>query len=386
MNTRDFLCQVLRCEAADWSVVTPLRGRELFALAHREGVHLLLAHRIRHDASGARCPDWLRLELERVLHGETAADQIICRELKEVLRGLNEARVQALLFKGGALAFTHYRDPVLRPHVDIDLLVRPRDVRTAARLLSRRGYEFSPCVTGDLVSSGACDESIEQYLVSSQIPYHRADEYGFQHAFDLHWSVAIPQTFARLLTFDELRVSAAPLPQLGPDVLAVGALHSLVIACVHRVAHHHNDDRLIWFYDIHLLANGLADADIEGLLQFARHKRIAAICERGLSLAQETFGTRLPHGLLEELRARSGGEASAVYLRRNLRQVDVLRSDLAALDSWRQRLRLLAGHVFPPAAYMRRIYGASSWPWLLILYTWRIVTGARGWFRGSAVR
>ena len=60
---------------------------------------------------------------------------------------------------------------------------------------------------------------------------------------------------------------------------------------------------------------------------------------------------------------------------------DVLRSDLAHLQSQRARVRLLLEHAFPPASFMQQRYGTRT-PWVLpALYVHRLVTGASKWVR-----
>jgi len=382
VSTRELVCRALRGEPIDWSAVTSSDARDTFMVAEAEGVHLLLADRLWRDRSAEPCPEFLCVQGEAMLRDHAVAEQIGRRELRNVLGALRHEGIRPLLFKGAALAFTHYPDPALRPHVDVDLLVRAHDVRMADEVFSRLGYTCSPCVTGELVRSGASDAAIEQYLVSSQIPYHKSDRYGFAHAFDLHWNVSIPREFARLLTFDELYADAVSLAPLDSAAQAVGPLHALMIACVHRVAHHQNDDRLIWLYDIHLLTEALGDNEVREFVRLTRAKGIAAICEQGLSLAHAAFHTRLPVDLITELRAEAAaGERSATYLRRDMRKIDVLWSDLAAADSWRERVRLVAGHVFPPPGYMYKVYRTKSRLALPFLYSRRVIGGASAWCR-----
>ena len=58
------------------------------------------------------------------------------RELVRVAGALEGAGCRPIVFKGAALAHTHYRQPWLRPRLDVDVLVAERG-RTKRRL-SRR--------------------------------------------------------------------------------------------------------------------------------------------------------------------------------------------------------------------------------------------------------
>jgi hypothetical protein len=73
-----------------------------------------------------------------------------------------------------------------------------------------------------------------------------------------------------------------------------------------------------------------------------------------------------------------------VFLRAGLRPFDRLRADVAALGA-AGGARLIAEHLFPPAAYMRQKYGLRSGALLPVAYARRIVGGASGFFkRGKA--
>jgi hypothetical protein len=382
-STQDFLCQILRGEPATWPAIPRAGATDVFESAAREGVHLLVALRLRQEGAVAACPPSVRARFESALRDEWATEQIVRRELRDVLAALNAEGVGALLFKGAALAFTHYPDPAARPRVDTDVLVRLRDVRAAARVFDRLGYRRELCVTGELVGSDVPDQTIDRYLASSQIPYSKIDRYDIHHEIDLHWKPSIPHVFANLLSADDLTTSAVPVPALGDGVKAFGPVHALALACMHRVAHHHSHDRLIWLYDIHLLSGALTREEAGSFVQLAVRSGISAVCLQGLSVSREKFLTVVPGELMNELRlaqTRHVREPSAVYVGTRLRKVDVLLSDLAVLSSWSQRARLLRQHVFAPASYMQKVYGVSGRAWLPVLYAWRFVTGALAWF------
>ena len=89
-------------------------------------------------------------------------------------------------------------------------------------------------------------------------------------------------------------------------------MDALAIACIHRVAHHGDEQRLIWLYDIHLLAGALTAAEAEDFLSLAAAKRIRAVCARGCSLAHARFGTSFPTDLADRLAASSASNVLPV--------------------------------------------------------------------------
>ncbi len=200
----------------------------------------------------------------------------------------------------------------------------------------------------------------------------RDSDTGLTHVFDVHWRVCNPQVFAAVMEYGELRAAALALNPLGPHARALGPAHALTLACVHRVAHHANSDRLIWLYDIHLLAESMAAAELETFAQFALERRVAAVCAAGLRHACDALHTALPAGFLDELdacRSRNGAEASAAYLLPGRRRLHALAADLATLPSAGQRLKLLREHVLPSPGYMLARYGSATrvlLPWLYV--------------------
>ena len=68
----------------------------------------------------------------------------------EVIRALQEARIDPILLKGPALVSWLYDDGGLRGYGDIDLLVAPHDLRAAHRVLEQRGFRYGERGTDDI--------------------------------------------------------------------------------------------------------------------------------------------------------------------------------------------------------------------------------------------
>jgi hypothetical protein len=270
-----------------------------------------------------------------------------------------------LLLKGAGLAYTVYAVPHLRPRDDTDLLIRRADLESADRVLTNLDYVRVP--------------EPDAEFASTQRHYVWTDAAGLRHLVDLHWCVAIPRHFALALSFEQLWPRAVAVPPLGDAVRTLGVVDALLVACMHRVAHHHDAPDLLWIWDIHLLVGRMASGERATFVELAARAGMCAICRRGLSLAGESFGTEV-EALAAALEEARGGcdEPAAVFLG-GLSMIEVLRADLGALVGWRARLQLLREHLFPPTVYMRAMYGtAESLP---VLYLSRIVRGAPNWLR-----
>nr|UXE45052.1 hypothetical protein Hi04_10k_c4246_00020 [uncultured bacterium] len=300
--------------------------------------------------------------------GAAAHHALRMRELGLILEALAAQNVRPVLTKGVVLAHTLYPQPPLRPSFDVDLFVAVDDIGAVARVFEDRGYRRSRQVSGP--------------MVMPQFDYERKCEHGAWHIFDVHFRPVNPQVFAETLTFEEVAAEAVDIEALGPLARGTSARHALLLACLHRVAHHPSEDRLIWLYDVHLLAESLSEGELWHLAAVADGKKVCGVLGAGLAAARAVFHTKLPVGLLEELERRSlaASEHSRTFID-GPNKIDVLLSDLRVVPRWRDRVRLLGQHVFPSSTYMLRLYDAHSRALLPALYTHRLFTGAWRWLR-----
>ena len=335
----------------------------LIRRARAERVHLLLAARlgVTHDHAAGLADDVAaRLIAEtRVAAVEEAARS---RELVRVVERLESRGCAPVVFKGAALAYTHYEQPWLRPRVDVDVLVGEAQRLAASREFLDLGYTRPPFVSGQ--------------LVMYQEPFVRAEPGGLEHVFDLHWRIANPQAVSQVLSHAEIAARSIVADGPGGHVRVPCPADALVLACVHRAAHHQDAQDLLWLFDIHLLASRLAEREWRAVLATASAGKVAALCARGLGLAAERFGTAVPAFVSLALQDGAPDEPSAVFLQPALTPAARLWSDLRALGP-SDRLRLLREIVLPPRAYMRAVHGDRGWlPWL---YVRRVIAGARKW-------
>lgn len=338
----------------------------LLACAATHRVDLLLAERAVADSGDAAgVMRQLHERLRRSRQIAAVIDAARCEEDRRVLGRLRAVGVAPVVFKGAALAHTVYPTSYLRRRADIDVLIRPADRDAAARVFVSLGYQ-QPAET-----SGA--------LVTFQCHFDRVAPGGLQHGWDVHWKISNLHCVAEALTYDDLWANGVDVARLG-GARVPSAVHALMIAALHRIAHHADAPDLLWLYDIHLLAGQLDDEAWRVFAALARERRIAAACRHSVLLASAAFATPVPPFVAASL-ADAPGDRSAALLRRQLRQVDLLREDLIALPSWGARVRLLREHLFPPASFMAARHGVHYHAALPFFYARRLWTGAPKWFR-----
>jgi putative nucleotidyltransferase-like protein len=328
-------------------------SHDVLACARANRVHLLLAYR------AAIAP------LQAELRAATALEVARERELRRVLAALARVSVRPVLLKGVALSRTHYPRPELRPRIDTDLIIPTSAHDATARALIDLGYERVA--------------ETEGRLTTGQFHLHKFDALGVFHALDVHCRISNVRAFANVLCYAELVRDARPISSLGPHAWGASPVHALMIACVHRVAHHDNSDSLLWLLDVSLLVRSLEPHERDRFAEIARARGIRAVCRSTLLLADAAFGG-IDADRLASLPTETV-EPTAAFLAGPMRQIDILKQDLLASPRLRQRLQIVGEHLFPSSSFMYKRYGTRRKFTLPFLYAHRIVTGMPRWFR-----
>lgn len=369
-NTVEYLmCAALRGEHPAW----PDSGDAALAAAFIErseyhGVQALLYERL-HAAPG--WPQDVLQALHQSAIGGAMWELRHHQVVAEMLATLARIGVEPVLFKGTALAYSLYPDPALRTRGDTDLFVAPRDKARTLDALAALGFA-RVLELGELTSYQAC--------------LTREVAGGGEHTLDLHWKINNSELLARLFDYGELRRDAVPLPALSPHALGAGPVHALLIACMHRAGHkqapyyvdgvaHYSGDRLIWLYDIDLLARALDPAQWTEFVSLAGKKGLRAVCLEGIEQARARFATPVPADVMDALGEPGPIEPAAAYL-------DAGHLRRRWLDFWAHeglagRLRFARELVFPPADYMRERFPDARPGWLPWLYARRALGGLR---------
>ena len=281
----------------------------------------------------------------------------------EAITALAMRGLEPVVFKGTALAYGLYPNPVERPGADTDIIVAPATIDAASETLISLGFEK---VCG----------------LSYQDSFTKDTGDGGCHAIDFHRRINNYEMLSGLFSYDELRSAASPLPALCPGALAAGRVHALLLACLHRATHisipiyeqgvaHYGEDRLIWLYDIHLLAEALAPPQWHEFISLATGKGLCSTCLEGLERAALCFSTRLPDQLHHDL--RKTGEPATIYLRAG-RTLQTW-FDFTSVHGAAGRASFVRALLFPPKAYMQAMYGEPHAAWLPWLYARRAARG-----------
>jgi len=352
---------VLRAEADEASALADA------CVVH--GVHGMLYHQFSSvPKQWAALPLLLRERLEYRARTDMAWELAHKAELTASLSALADAGVNVLILKGTALAYSLYPVASIRSRGDTDLLVRADDVPVLCDALARLGYER------DTYSQG----------IGYEVNLTKKDRFGLVHVLDVHWRLSSSEVFAALFDWEEARRMSIAVPALGVHATCLGQVHALLHACVHRAVHflspyyvdgepYLERNRLIWLYDIRLLASAFGAADWSMFVDLARARGVSALCLDALQAAVNLVGAAAPAETIVALARPKRSEISAQLL-----------SDSAWRGAWVEfraqrgyaaRAKFLRDLLFPDREYMLRKYPGQP-AWLLpYLYLRRVLGG-----------
>ncbi len=182
-----------------------------------------------------RISSW-RLAL--LVHAEQAVAQV-ASTLAELTRG----GIPLVVMKGWDYIHTVYGgDYSLRPCADIDILIRPQDVKVAEEALARQEYQpYEELWPGIRFRYG---NAAYHYQRSQKTPHETL--YGV----DLHWSLFNIRSLDDRVSIADIFSRAGPLEVGGIPVLHMGVEDHILHAAGHRSLHHDDAGELYRFYEL----------------------------------------------------------------------------------------------------------------------------------------
>ena len=360
---------ILRDEAPSFSDLdNNISEEDLWQIGLDNGVLALTNHKLVNSATLASLPQTYRERLHKYSLNAAATELGQDHELQKVLSLFTNAVIPFLLMKGTPLAYTHYPQPYLRSRCDTDILFNNKnDAEKASSLLETLGYQRPNAVSGE--------------FVSHEFSCHKTDKLGIGYTLDMHWKLSNAQRFARAFTFTELADSSTQITELSEHVHALGPVHAMLLACMHRIAHKPEgmENRLIWLFDIHLLVENFDNSQWQQFISITKEKGMGGICLDGIQQTRNTFFTDIPEHILSELEVAASNDKYSAEMGESRLAMEL--SNLRELPGWKERVGLIKERVFPDANYMMVKYDTQKKVLLPYLYFKRAAGGLFKLFR-----
>lgn len=205
------------------------------------------------------------------------------KQLSVLLNAFQHAGIDILILKGPALARSVYPDPATRPSSDLDILIKPSQVKRAGALLLELGYKrktkrFTPFLkdiyNDDLFS-----------------PPEKARHF---RGIELHWDLYICHGETREVGVEDLFQRAVELKTPSLTMSILHPIDALIYAAI-NIRNHLPRNRLTWIYDTALLAGQLRKADDWKILQQRCVEwRGRNVLETALKLSRDWVGISIP--------------------------------------------------------------------------------------------
>jgi len=202
----------------------------LFQLARRHSIVPLVYVQLDHG------PPEVLAKFKQHYIENSARNTVLAAELCRLINLFSDAGIDAISYKGPALALFAYGNIALRRFVDLDVIVKKADVAKACEILLNEGY----------TPSKSLSPAQQELLLRTQhnIQFSRDNH---RLLVELHWEVA-PHLFASTVNGERLWQDLITLDLNGTPVKTFSAEDLLFALCVH--GSRHLWERLGWICDV----------------------------------------------------------------------------------------------------------------------------------------
>ncbi len=356
-----FIFSILNGNTPSWpgDVADASFVREFEQVLHSHGLQPLIFHLCSNGSAWDTWPASVRESLKKAAFHRAASELTVESKTRDLLTKLQASGICPIVLKGTAIAYTHYGEKSTRTRGDIDLLFHRRDIGKAFGILETLGYVYV----------------YRQGFLGQELGFADTAPGAKNLPLDIHWRSSSYVLLGHVLEYEEILRQAVNIPSLAPLPCAMSPVHALLHACIHWTKHVASGDsiRLLWIYDIYLLASNLNEEEKQQFVHYAIRKKITMICRAALLQVNQKIPCDNLAALANELEAVQQREPSARMLEKNAAGFAV--SDLLTLNTSTSLLPSIQDILLPPGAYVLRFYGRKNPLWLPLLYPHRLGAG-----------
>ncbi len=276
-------------------------------------------------------------QLDGRFRANVARSLLLVRDLADIVEHLRRRGIPVVPFKGPALAESLYGNAALRECVDLDILIRRRDVPEAIRTLVSAGY----------VGGKQLTPAQQNAFVATQYEYPFLSPSGI--LVELQWRI-VPRYFSLSLSEEQYWSRIQPLTVCGQEMNSLACEDLLLLLCFHGGKH--GWEKLIWLADVAELVVSHPHLDWEYVLDQSRRAGGLRMLLLGVVLANRLLGTTIPPDLEQPLARDRTVERIADGIGRDLVRGELptyVKSQIYLLrvrERWRDRLQYVAQFAF----------------------------------------
>ena len=267
-------------DKVDWDYV--------YQLARRHSVLPLIYKQLCATAA-ANVPPHQLDRLKENYRDNAARNLFFAAELCRILQTFEAAGIEAVPYKGPALAVYAYGRLALRRFVDLDILVRKADTLRAKELLTARGF----------ICGTPWTSTQQALLLRTQHNLPLSREEG-RIVVELHWEVA-SSLFASSLQAEDFWGRLETMRLNDVVVKSLSAEDLLLSLCVHGSKHLW--ERLAWICDVAELIKSRTELNWNVLVERAASSGNDRMLFLGLCLANNLLDAPLPEQVKSKLEA-----------------------------------------------------------------------------------
>ena len=305
----------------------------LLSLAEEHGVIAQLHDRLR--VSGSSIPKEIETSLRERHRAQLLFTLSMTAELFRLLGLFRGSGVESIVVKGPVLSSRAYGDAGLRQYVDLDFLIRARDLLAATQVLIKAGYDSD--VPLEAVHAGKIPGEYLFMKPGTRLLVELHTEHTFRY---------FPKPLPMEGYFSRQTVVALD----GNRVPALSAEDEFVLICIHGAKHFW--ERLMWIADVAAMTAGGTPLDWQIVKKSAKAVGAERMVHVALELVHETLSTEIPRAMSEDAKRDSATTAICKQIETWLPYAGFRPPSLSRRALFRMNMR---GGIFAGPAYLFRL-------------------------------
>jgi hypothetical protein len=229
-------------------------------------------------------PASAREQLQNRMRAQLLFTLSMMAELFRILEDFSKGGIETVLVKGPLVSLLAYDDPAVRSFVDLDLIVRHRQILEATRHVTGLGFE---------------SDVPETAIVAGKVP----GEYlftrpGTKQLIELHTERTF-RYYPKAMRIEDLYARKRQVLLDEREVPALSLEDELVLNCIHGAKHFW--ERLTWVADVAALVARHPEIDWKKARGWAKEVGAERMLRVGLQLGASVLDLKLPEAMAEEV-------------------------------------------------------------------------------------